>query len=227
MELQQLPLFPLNTVLFPGMPLPLHIFEDRYRLMIGECSEYGQPFGVVLIKSGQEVGAPAQPRDVGTTAEIAALTRLDDGRMNLLALGRERFRIVELIQERPYLVAQVATVIDEPDEVGSRELVTALAAGLTGYLDALFALRDQQRESFELPAEPEALSYVIASVLQVGLEEKQSLLETASTPERLRQELAWLQRENEAMSALLRVKERIGTVTRFDPSGLRDLISPN
>src|SRR5438046_1437349 len=98
METLLLPLFPLNTVLFPGMPLRLHIFEERYRLMIGECVERKQPFGVVLIKAGREVGEPAEPRGVGTTALIAAMSRMDDGRMNLVAVGQERFRIDELRQ---------------------------------------------------------------------------------------------------------------------------------
>src|SRR5205814_5524803 len=84
-------LFPLNTVLFPGMPLPLHIFEERYKLMIGRCLEEERPFGVVLIQSGPEVGGTAVPHRVGTTAHIAAVRRLDDGRMNLIAIGQERF----------------------------------------------------------------------------------------------------------------------------------------
>ena len=82
-----LPLFPLNTVLFPGMVLPLHIFEERYKLMMNRCLEQERPFGVVLIREGAEVGEQAVPYDVGTTSVIAGVTRYDDGRMNIVSLG--------------------------------------------------------------------------------------------------------------------------------------------
>ena len=95
MDAELLALFPLNTVLFPGMPLPLHIFEERYKIMIGRCIDEDRPFGVVLIQSGTEVGNPAVPHVVGTTALIAAVKRLEDGRMNLIAVGQERFRSLE------------------------------------------------------------------------------------------------------------------------------------
>ena len=75
-----LPLFPLNLVLFPGMPLPLHILEERYRAMIGECRDTEQPFGVVLIKEGLEVGGPADPFMTGTSARIVRVEDMDDGR---------------------------------------------------------------------------------------------------------------------------------------------------
>src|SRR4029450_7854046 len=104
-------LFPLNTVLFPGMPLPLHVFEERYKLMVGRCLEEERPFGVVLIRTGQEGGGPAVPHRVGTTAEIATAKHLDDGRMNLLVVGQERVRIRELVRQEPYLVGRGATVV--------------------------------------------------------------------------------------------------------------------
>src|SRR3990172_3261195 len=105
--MERLPLFPLRTVLFPGMPLPLRIFEERYRLMIGRCLEQRAPFGVVLIRSGEEVGGPAEPYDVGTTARIVRVQRLEDGRMNLVALGERRFRIVHLDRSEPHLSGDV------------------------------------------------------------------------------------------------------------------------
>src|SRR6476469_494249 len=104
MDDERLALFPLNTVLFPGMPLPLHIFEERYKLMIGRCIEENRPFGVVLIRSGPEVGGPATPHVVGTTAEISGWKRLEDGRLNLIVMGTERFRIVEVVRQEPYMV---------------------------------------------------------------------------------------------------------------------------
>ena len=90
-----LPLFPLNTVLFPGMPLSLHIFEDRYKRMIGECIDSGNPFGVVLIKRGQEANGPlAEPHEIGCTARIIEVEPLSEGRMNIVVLGQKRFRIL-------------------------------------------------------------------------------------------------------------------------------------
>jgi hypothetical protein len=104
----ELPLFPLNTVLFPGMPIDLHIFEPRYLLMISRCLTAEQPFGVVLIRTGLEAnGALAEPYSIGTTARISTVEHLADGRMNLTALGEERFEILSLDRSGPYLVGQV------------------------------------------------------------------------------------------------------------------------
>src|SRR5438445_13035426 len=95
-----LPLFPLNVVLFPHMPLPLHVFEPRYRQMIGDCLEEGHSFGVVAIEEGSESG-PATPYDVGTLAKIVRIDRLDDGRMNLLVMGAARFDVMRAGDHRP------------------------------------------------------------------------------------------------------------------------------
>ena len=111
-----LSLFPLNLVLFPGMPLPLHIFEERYKSMIGECRDTEQPFGVVLIKEGLEVGEPADPFMTGTSARIIQVDQLDDGRMNILTQGDRRFQVMEITQKVPYLVAQVRYLHEEPGD---------------------------------------------------------------------------------------------------------------
>jgi uncharacterized protein len=96
-----LPLFPLNTVLFPGMPLTLHIFEERYKLMIERCLEHRQPFGVVLIRYGKEaLGSLADPHRIGCTARILDVQPLSEGRMNISALGQKRFRILELSHKK-------------------------------------------------------------------------------------------------------------------------------
>ena len=113
-----IPIFPLQTVLFPGMLLPLHIFEERYRQMVRDCMDGDDTFGVTLIRSGSEVGAPAVPHEIGTLARIVRLDPLEDGRFFLVALGEERFRIRELRTERPYLQASV-----EPVSVNLRSLM--------------------------------------------------------------------------------------------------------
>src|SRR5947209_5890353 len=138
MEDELLALFPLHTVLFPGMPLPLHIFEERYKLMIGRCIEAERPFGVVLIQSGPEVGGPAVPHMVGTTAHIASVKRADDGRMNLIAIGQERFRIVEVVRHEPYLIARVEPRGDEQPSAEAPSLAVEVRAVLTTYLRDLF-----------------------------------------------------------------------------------------
>src|SRR5439155_6003177 len=114
-----LPLFPLEqVVLFPGMSLPLRIFEERYKVMIGACQVTDQLFGVLLIKSGSEVGAPAQPERVGCTARMLRIDRLPDGRMKILTIGEQRF----LLQGRAramsegYLVGDVRLVSDQATE---------------------------------------------------------------------------------------------------------------
>jgi uncharacterized protein len=93
----ELPLFPLNTVLFPGMPIQLYIFEQRYKEMIHDCLKSSQPFGVVLIRNGKEANSHlAEPHYVGCSARILDVEPLEEGRMNLVALGQQRFRILEL-----------------------------------------------------------------------------------------------------------------------------------
>src|SRR5690606_41265145 len=104
-ELYSLPLFPLNTVLFPGMTLPLHIFEPRYRVMIKRCLKLNRPFGVVLIRVGNEVGGSAVPHDIGTSAYITHAQPLDNVRINIQTLGYKRFRLVTIEQDKPSPVA--------------------------------------------------------------------------------------------------------------------------
>jgi uncharacterized protein len=106
--MMKLPLFPLNTVLFPGMPLSLHIFEDRYKEMISRCLQDRTPFGVVLIKEGFEALGPlAQPYSIGCTAQITQVQPLDEGRMNLIAIGHERFTLLSLDYALPYLMGDI------------------------------------------------------------------------------------------------------------------------
>src|SRR4051794_27122666 len=100
--MRRIPLFPLNVVLFPGMPLPLHIFEPRYQEMIRHCLQGDLLFGVCLIRSGVEVGGEAEPHSVGTTCETLSVTPLGEGRMSLATVGRDRFRILRLHHDQPY-----------------------------------------------------------------------------------------------------------------------------
>jgi len=122
----RLPLFPLHAVLVPGVALPLHIFEPRYRVMVGRCLTRGEPFGVVLIRSGAEAGDPApQVASIGTTARISQASRYPDGRLDIVTVGARRFRIEAVhAGDEPYLVGDV-TFIDE--SIGDRDVAVRLA----------------------------------------------------------------------------------------------------
>lgn len=191
----ELPLFPLNVVLFPGADLPLHIFEDRYRQMINECYEQDKPFGVVLMRPGSE-HMFEEPYPVGTMADIVALSRMDDGRMNLIARGSQRFQILEQHRRKPYLTGIVELYHDLPEEEyillehadKTRELFNT-------YLDTLLEVVGKPETQFDLPAEPEELSHFAAYFLDIEDEEKQQLLEMNLTTERLESVIETLRRE--------------------------------
>jgi Lon protease-like protein len=187
-----LPLFPLNTVLFPGQLLPLHIFEPRYRQMMGECIQHGQPFGVVLIRSGEEVGETAEPVEVGTTAHIVQVENVDD-RMNILCVGKARFRIAQLLHDKPYLSGRIEWWPWEPYQAGRAE-VDRIRRQLDRYVRALAESAASQLD-LALPDEPATLAHIAASVLQVDLSEKQQLLTTASIGDLLADVAGLLRRE--------------------------------
>jgi len=194
MESRRIPLFPLNVVLFPGMVLPLQIFEPRYQEMIARCLESDRTFGVCLIRSGQEVGGPAEPYLVGTTCEIVAAAPLGEGRMQLATVGRQRFRVRELFHEQPYLEAQVELLPQEqPGELGT--LPEQVRDATLKYIHSLLTLRGEETEEVELPDDPVSLSHLVGAVLPAPLPFRQELLETDGTAERLERELRLLDDE--------------------------------
>jgi uncharacterized protein len=194
----KLPLFPLNTVLFPGVPLSLHIFEERYRLMIGRCLEQSGPFGVVLIREGSEVGGDATPYSVGTTAAISDNVRLDDGRYYLSAVGQRRFRIQYISQRQPYMLASVAYL---PEEAGGPEVAeqaVQLRALYERYWATLAAVTGHRRAPEALPESAIDLTYWMAQRLQVDNVHKQRWLE-ADVATRLREMAAAIRSELQLM----------------------------
>lgn len=185
--MERLPLFPLKTVLFPGAPLALHIFEERYRLMIGRCIDARAPFGAVLIRSGEEVGGPAEPYDVGATARIARVQRLPDGRMNLRCAGERRFRIVALDHSEPYLQGDVEYLQDVDAATPEAHEESARAAALFAeHFRLLLAVTGQWAHHVNLPDEPGRLAGYVAAQVPLPPETKQELLELSSVPDRLR-----------------------------------------
>lgn len=171
-----LPLFPLNTVLFPGMPISLHIFEPRYKQMMQTCISDEKPFGVVLIAAGQEVGEPATPQPIGCTAEIANVQRLSGGRMNLVAVGQQRFKIDTLDFSQPYLVGTVEPLsLSQPTAV-SRRLIRHLRKQLLAYLDLLSTVGEVEFNVAKLPTDALEMCYLAATLLQMPNDKKQVLL---------------------------------------------------
>ena len=192
---EELRLFPLNVVLFPGMTLPLRIFEERYKLMIGECLDTKEPFGVTLIQEGPEVGEPATPHRTGTTARITNVERLEDGRMNLATVGDRRFQVIETLQQVPYLKARVRYLPEELGEVDQEELARAREL-FEEYLRGLASLQGGWIRRAGAPEDPGVLSHSVAHYLELPTKAKQRLLEIAFVGERLHYEVSLLEGAN-------------------------------
>lgn len=211
-----LPVFPLSTVLFPGLVLPLHIFEERYRSLVRDlvASPVDGPheFGVVTLRHGSELPAPVvddsgatadeapapvtldQLYEVGCTAELRQVTELADGRFEIVTVGRQRFRMLSLEDgAAPYLTAKVEWLPDEesPDEIADLLAPRVLAAFRT-YLDLL---RPDGEVLDQVPDDPAVLSHLIAATAQLTTDERHLLLAAPDTVTRLRTELKLLNRE--------------------------------
>jgi hypothetical protein len=196
---QKLSLFPLNTVMFPGTPLTLHIFEERYREMIGRCLEQSTPFGVVLIREGSEVGDTAKPYLIGTTAQINASVRLEDGRLLIATIGQRRFRIQYTLQSVPHLVASVALLPEESGVgVDLNQAAQNLRQAHEQYWQAVAAATGVQPDVEALPQDMVAMTYHLAHRLQVDNARKQRWLEV-DVATRIREITSMLQAETELL----------------------------
>ena len=171
-----LPLFPLSLVLFPGMTLPLHVFEERYKRMINLCLREARDFGVVL--AGAETGVPGRclTYPVGTTAHITGATRFPDGCMNLITLGQRRFRIQSLDWDLEYCVASVEWIDDEASEAESLRL--RAERRWSAFRAQIASLTKEDLVDGAIPADPTAASYALAASLPINDIEKQRLLES-------------------------------------------------
>jgi hypothetical protein len=187
----RIPIFPLRTILFPHTDLGIHVFEECYRSLVGECLDTGDGFGVVLIRRGREVGGPADPHTVGTMARISAHARLPDGRYLLEVVGGRRFRIVSLNGTAPYPQANVTWLQDPIGDFGKARNASDQVDGLL----QLYRLRLGETDAVDLPVDPVARSYAVACQLRIDPPEKQSLLETESADARLQREVGILRRE--------------------------------
>ena len=202
----RLPLFPLNVVLFPGGYLPLHIFEERYRLMMRHCLDGDRRFGVVLIRSGSEVGGPAAPESVGTVAVIDEVRTLDDGRMLIGVEGERRFRIVEIVEQLPYVTAEVLPLEDDDSPVVDENLIAQVRRAAKQHIQMFMALRGEWIERPVLPTDPVQLWYSVGSQLQGEVIGKQGVLEADDVSNALRLALRLLNEESAELKERLRDK---------------------
>ncbi len=178
LEMYELPLFPLNVVLFPGMPLPLHIFEERYKEMMADCIREGQPFGIIHLEESMDSDDPMiGDIAVGCTAEIAQVQPLDQGRMLIVAIGRERFRVVEFNYDKPYLMGLVTPApLDIADKLEEQEQVEELKPLMIDYLNKLAIVGNVDVEAHQIPTDPEGLIYMAATLIQLPTADKQAFL---------------------------------------------------
>lgn len=214
-------LFPLNTVLFPGAVLNLHVFEERYRRMIAECLDANEAFGVVLIRDGQEAGDPdVTPHEVGTTAEISEVTPLPAGRYYISTTGGRRFRIQRIVSRDPYLTAEVQYLEDADDDADARasELTHRVLREFREYVKLLVAFSGNASE-VDVPHDPVDASYVVGDALQVADALKQRLLELRTAEARLAAELGFLRRLLPQLRALIERKKKQDDVVRDDAPG--------
>ncbi len=213
----EVPIFPLDMVLFPGMALPLHIFEPRYRLMMADCLADRASFGVVLAPTEGEDERALIGR-VGTLARISDCERLPEGRFNLLALGMRRFRIFEVRRAKPYLTALVRPLDDAPAAAisGQHEtLVREARAALRDYLRLVMTLIGSDEQAIGIPEGAEELSFMIGMCLTCEDCEKQTLLELTSMDARLESGIRALRDEIALLAVQLDgVKVRTGGLDR-------------
>jgi hypothetical protein len=193
----RLPLFPLNSVLVPGLVLPLHVFEPRYQVLVQALlalpEEAERQFGVVAIRSGREVGADGARalHAVGCTAELREVTPYPDGRFDLVTVGEQRFRLLGLDDGAgtPYATGFVDFMPERDGEGDVKELTARVTARFAEYRERLGV------DVTELPEQPQVVSYLVAAAVVLDLPDRQGLLEQPTTADRLRVELELLRRE--------------------------------
>ena len=220
---ETLPLFPLGAVLYPGMLLPLHIFEERYRQLIRDLLDGPEPrrFGVIAIRKGRETGIDGVHSlyEIGCTAVMRRVERHDDGRYDIVTVGTQRFRLRGLDETRPYLQGEVEMLADEAlDPVLAEPAVRVIQATFREYLDALTEWGGATVRIEDLPDEPVLLSFLVAAAMVIDLPERQALLAESDTLRRMALERALLSRE----TAMLRT-----TTSRPAPDLRHAPYSPN
>jgi len=219
----ELPLFPLSTVLFPGMPLQLQIFEERYKIMLQRVLKTNQTFGVCLIRRGEEALGPLpEPYRIGCTARVIHVDPQENGIIQLTAVGDERFRILQHVAIEPYLTGFVESMpLEKPSSIGVVRGSHMLRSRLTKYLAMLAqhaAMKGEEAaieaglSSIQLPDDALMLIYLAASLLQVPAHEKQPLLEAENALQLLSMTHRMYRRELAVLPDMLSVSEEQANV---------------
>lgn len=205
----RLPIFPLQAVLFPGTPLPLHIFEPRYKRMLADCLAADRRFGITPLSS--ERGKP-EPGTIGCVAEVRVNQELPDGRSNIVVLGGSRFVLSRLLEDSlPYLVALVQPFDDEPETDPSAEDISTLRALFITYFGGLRQLNNAEPEEPTLPEDPLTLSFQVAGAVECDQGVKLRLLTERSTARRVKALIQLLPVLISAVETALKVHRRAHT----------------
>ena len=220
---ERLPLVPLGAVLYPGMLLPLHIFEDRYRRLVRDLLDGPEPrrFGVIAIRKGRETGVEGVQSlyEIGCTATLRQVEEHQDGRFDLVTVGTQRFRLLALDQTLPYLQGEIELLPDEAvDGAAAVPAVRAVQAAFRGYLNALTEWGGATVRVGDLPDEPVLLSFIVAAAMVIDLPERQALLDEPDALRRLAAERAVLSREAAMLRATTSRPAPDLRYTRYNPN---------
>lgn len=205
-----IPVFPLNTVVFPGQHLPLHIFEPRYRQLVQDVLGEDREFGIALIAQGREVGGGAEPVAVGCAVRITEVQELPDGRYNIICEGTRRFRLVEQLGESPYLRAAVeflALPEDTRDEE-TTELAESVGELYRDHLGLNLAMEGGWQRRMKSPTDPVRLADTVAAEIEAPAGEKQEILSAERLATRLEIGQRLLEAANRSLAEQLRVRRR-------------------
>jgi uncharacterized protein len=202
-----LPLFPLGSVLYPGLVLPLHIFEDRYRQLVADLLDGPEPqeFGVIAIRHGRETGVDGvtDVYETGCTAVLRQVEQYEDGRYDLVTVGGRRFTLLALGDQAPYFSGEVEFLPDDVgDEAEAAVAVPAVQRAFRSYLSVLAERGGAQITIPDLPTEPVLLSYLVAAAVVADVPVKQQLLEEPDAGHRLAAERRMLAHETQMLRSL-------------------------
>jgi uncharacterized protein len=203
---EKLPLFPLGAVLYPGMLLPLHIFEERYRQLVRDLLGGPDPrrFGVIAIRKGRETGVDAVHSlyEIGCTATLRRVAEYPDGRYDIVTVGTQRFRLLALDQSLPYLQGEIEPLTDDvTDPDAAAPLVRAVQVAFGAYVDELTERGGAVVQIDDLPDEPTLLSFIVAAAMVIDLTERQGLLAEPDAMRRLSAQRSLLARETAVLKA--------------------------
>jgi Lon protease-like protein len=217
------PVFPLNSVMFPGVVTPLHIFEDRYRVLVRDLMAQPEPadriFGVVAIREGYEVGdhGMQSAHRIGTLVQLTTVERYDDGTFDIEVTGRQRLRMNDLDTSGEYFTAEVE-LLEDVDEPGAVDEAIRTLATFEAYREQLSELRGGPVLSGVMPSDPAYLSYSLSATCLLTLRERQALLEAEDTRERLGMLRRALLEEMRAMRAIPSLPATEVARTRWSPN---------